>query len=390
MATNVGENDSQQRTLIEALKTILRLCDRSVFKPLSYANHSTGVIQLALALLDFGYKPISLSDDLWMHLADDHQKVGELSQFLSPVGGSFHRVTIVKGVAPRIPLTWQEAARRFELSIHLKTALEEWTTTVFNDLLMSMRAKGKTPTPSDRSSTASRPKSLRKKLIERDGWFSVVGGVLDLNAPSDIAELPPGSEVLEVAHILPFSASGNNRLREMLSMFADEDINDLLTGPSINDPSNALLLSHAVHKAFDSFRFGLECQDEQYVIRKFSTVRMPQQLGPYADGTAVTFGQNSRDVAVPSPLLCNLHVAIGRVLHASGAAETINKILQDEEELKDGDVEGDYWLGVGASYIQRLLRNLQWSDELATDRLDDENSDGNDAISLARRRTICN
>ncbi|KAK9237146.1 hypothetical protein V1525DRAFT_426522 [Lipomyces kononenkoae] len=342
------------------LQTILRLCDRSVFKPLSYANHSTGVIQLALALLEFGYKPISPSDDLWMYLAEDHQKVGELSRFLSPVGGSFHRVTILTGVAPRIPLAWQEAAKRFELSTHLKTALEEWTTTVFNELLMPMRAKGKTPTPSDRSSTASRPKSMRKK-VKIYSLLMIVGEVLDINAPSDIAELPPGTELLEVAHILPFSARQNNRLREMLSMFADEDINELLTGP--------------IHKAFDSFRFGLECQDEQYVIRKFSTVRMPQQLKPYADGTTVTFGQNSRDGAVPSPLLCNLHVAIGRVLHA--------------KELKDGDVEGDYWLGVGASYIQRQLKNLLWSDELATDRLDDEKSNGDEAISLTRSRTIC-
>jgi len=35
----------------------------------------------------------------------------------------------------------------------------------------------------------------------------------------------------------------------------------------------------------------------------------------------------------PDPEYCNLHLAISRVLHASGAAEIIAKYLEDDEDL---------------------------------------------------------
>ena len=39
-------------------------------------------------------------------------------------------------------------------------------------------------------------------------------------------------------------------------------------------------------------------------------------------------GQN-----LPTPLLCNLRCAIGRVIHASGAGEAITEVSNDEEEV---------------------------------------------------------
>ncbi|KAK9250284.1 hypothetical protein V1507DRAFT_468020 [Lipomyces tetrasporus] len=39
---------------------------------------------------------------------------------------------------------------------------------------------------------------------------------------------------------------------------------------------------------------------------------------------------------------CNFHLMVGRVLHASGAAEVIDMIFRDDDQFNGGNVEGDY------------------------------------------------
>ncbi|KAK9357342.1 hypothetical protein V1504DRAFT_442872 [Lipomyces starkeyi] len=160
-----------------------------------------------------------------------------------------------------------------------------------------MKTKGKTPTPSD-GSTSSRSRNLKQNLLDRDGWLCAVGRVMDLSAPWPMI---PNQDYdhLEVAHIIPFSAISGSSFRTMLSRFASQDICDLLTGQSINDPFNALLLDAKTHKFF--IQFNLQSQH-----------------------------------ALRSPLLCNLHLAVGL------AVEAIDKIPQDEDQFN-----------MGASYLQR-------------------------------------
>jgi hypothetical protein len=73
----------------------------------------------------------SLSDNLWTHLADENHKINELSQFLSPVGGSFHEVASLTACVPKPPLTWENVAQEFEKSEFLMGALEDWTLPFF-------------------------------------------------------------------------------------------------------------------------------------------------------------------------------------------------------------------------------------------------------------------
>ncbi|KAK9428348.1 hypothetical protein V1505DRAFT_416931 [Lipomyces doorenjongii] len=350
MSSSVNPSDSEQLTTTETLKRILRLSERAVSLPLKHSNHRTFVIPLALALLDRGYNPKSLSDDLWMKLANDKDRLEHLSQLIFPVDGSFHNVSSLSGISPVDPLTWKDVATRFQRSIFLDE-LHDWTYSFLVDMLIPMKTKGKTPTPSE--------------LIRRDGWFSVVGQVLEKDAPSQIIPLSTGSGRLQVAHIMPFSASKRKPLRNLLSVFAGEDMEELLTGNNINDPSNALLLDAITHEAFDSFEFGLEFQNKRYFLRLLDASRPPQQLLWYNDGDEIFFCQESQGIANPSALFCNIHLAIGHVLHDSGIAGLIDKILQDEEELNIGNVEGDYWLRVSASYLQRELRGLQEVDDSA-------------------------
>ncbi|KAK9349819.1 hypothetical protein V1523DRAFT_421705 [Lipomyces doorenjongii] len=351
----------EERTLIEALQAILRLSKGTINVPLSYGGWKTDMISLAWALIEHAYNPVSLSNDLWKYLTDDNGKIAVLSEFLSPRGASFHRIAIVKGVTPKHRLTWGDVAKRFQESKFLITLLENWTREIFNDMCIPMMAKGRTPTPSEGGETARRNQwKLKRKLLSRDGWFSPVGRVMDSSAPDTITPIGDnGSDSLEAAHIIPFSSSRNLILRNMLSKFAGEDLHALLTD-KINDPSNALLLTATAHKAFDAFKFGFENQDGRYLLRFVAPFRqLPGEVVRHAENEEIVVATNDPKIAKPSSLLCNIHLAVGRVLWASGAAEVIAKIIEDEEEIKAGNFEDEYWSQVSASYLQRQLRSLQ-------------------------------
>ncbi|KAK9320191.1 hypothetical protein V1517DRAFT_354647 [Lipomyces orientalis] len=250
-------------------------------------------------------------------------------------------------------------------------------------------AKGGTPTPSSISTASKNQRDLKKKLLERDGWFSRVGYVMDFDAPAHITPIPgAAASVLEAALIIPLSASKNHSLRRTLSIFAGQDMEVLLTAANINDSSNALLLASDTHRYyFGAFRFGLECRDKKYFIRRLAEDRVLNgDVLAHVDGEEILFGQESHEIAKPSPLLCNVHLAVGHVLRNSGAAEMISKILQDEESFNDGNVDGDYWYRVSASYLDRELTALQGFDTLAMDDNMDADTDGN--LSRSSRHTI--
>ncbi|KAK9364460.1 hypothetical protein V1509DRAFT_636304 [Lipomyces kononenkoae] len=390
MASIVEHIDNEEKTTVNTLITILgRLRERRFFLMFDYSNDSHDAIPIAHALLDEGYDSNGMSDDLWTRLTNTYAKRRQLSEILTPVGGTWSRVTSLRGLTPRASLTWDDVAKRFE---HL-TFLDEvtrWTRPFFVDMLINMRARGRTPTPTNRS-TASRPKNLKNTLIARDGRFSVVGGMMDNTGP--IPAVPPanGMARLHVAHIIPFNASRRIPLRHMLSKFAGQDMEDLLTGHGINDPSNALLLDATTHEAFDAFEFGLECQDDRYFLRMLvPTWSQPPTVSRHLEGDELFFGQGPEQVTLPSALLCNIQLAVGRVLRASGAAETIDKILEDEESLNCGNLEGDYGLRVGASYLERELRALQGLDELAIEPQDSiMDPDSEEVLAVTSRHKIC-
>lgn len=59
------------------------------------------------------------------------------------------------------------------------------------------------------------------------------------------------------------------------------------------------------------------------------------------DGEEIRFGTSSEVVDLPNPEFCNLRLAVARVLHASGAAEVVEKYLDDHEDQ----------MGVGSLYF---------------------------------------
>ncbi|KAK9357155.1 hypothetical protein V1504DRAFT_126741 [Lipomyces starkeyi] len=232
-----------------------------------------------------------------------------------------------------------------------------------------MKGKGKTPTPASRSTATRKQVDFKKKLLERDGSISGLGGVMDATGTTpDTPSNPEGTEILIAAHIIPFCANNRPRLRYLLSIFAGQDMQYMensLCGESINEPSNGILLEVASHQAFHPFHFGLEYRDKQYRVRRLVRDNLlPRAITRHNDGNEIFFGRGSRSQPLPSPLFCNIHLSIGRVLQESGAANAIDKILEAEYEFNNGNMDSDYSQQVSASYHERELKGLETADKL--------------------------
>ncbi|KAK9323787.1 hypothetical protein V1517DRAFT_257446 [Lipomyces orientalis] len=353
------ELDNSRKTLPETLITILEPYE--VPLAFDYHNRTIDVRPIATALLLWGYDPDSLARDLWKRTTDSQQKIEKLRKLLKPYDSSMVLPSPESGFVPRRPRTWQDVQSKFLQTDDLRASVIGWTRDFYLDLLLTIMAPSHTPTPSDRNTTTRNQATFRRKLFDRDGAVSLVGKVLDDEQSSPP---PPGttyfSELpIQGAHIIPFSANSHPELRKALTIFAGESVEALLTGSQIHDPSNGLLLDVLCHQSFGKFRFGIECRDKIYRLRKlYPPIKLPPMLAHHDDGDVLLFGWKSHLVPCPSALLCNIHLAIGYVLRESRASPMIWAILDDEEEFNSGNTDGDYWQVAGASHLERKLRGL--------------------------------
>ncbi|KAF8521616.1 hypothetical protein BU17DRAFT_64842 [Hysterangium stoloniferum] len=132
---------------------------------------------------------------------------------------------------------------------------------------------------------------------------------------------------LEVAHIIPFSLNDfavddNGEAHSsavtwvMIKNWTSVSIQNLM-GDGINDSSNGILLCSNGHGLFGSFDLWFEPTRNQhcYVVRSRFTA---------LNGIPVDF-RNPRYLAI--------HAAFAKVLRASGAAEYLETIFRDQEEI---------------------------------------------------------
>ncbi|KAK9388846.1 hypothetical protein V1515DRAFT_381301 [Lipomyces mesembrius] len=104
MFSSVQHIDNEEKTTLDTLITILaRLRAHSFSLMFDYLNDSHNAIPIAHALLDRGYDRKGMSKD-WTHLTNNYAKGAQLSQFLSLIGGTLSRVTMLRGFTPRTPL----------------------------------------------------------------------------------------------------------------------------------------------------------------------------------------------------------------------------------------------------------------------------------------------
>ncbi|KAK9237189.1 hypothetical protein V1525DRAFT_450687 [Lipomyces kononenkoae] len=193
-------------------------------------------------------------------------------------------------------------------------------------------------------SSSSRDSSIRAQILRRDGLISPVGGAIDPSAPEHLQEAHVERVFkLEAAHIMPFKLSTYSTMQTLLSMFAGTNMKSRVTGKHINGPSNEFCTDNSTHLLFDQFVIGVEYVNEQYILRKVVARKARGFIARSQDGEQLVFGRGPEGSAIdlPDGGLFNIHLAVANVLHASGAREVINKVMQDEDDYNAGVVEDE-------------------------------------------------
>jgi hypothetical protein len=109
----------------------------------------------------------------------------------------------------------------------------------------------------------------------------------------------------------------------------------ILHGQGIDTVNNTLFLTHDLHVNMGSLTMWFEATDEKdlYLIK----TAVDEMKEEFELPEKVKFENNdpSRFHDLPSPHILKVHAALCRVLHMSGAAEYIGKIIDDADTLGD-------------------------------------------------------
>ena len=113
----------------------------------------------------------------------------------------------------------------------------------------------------------------------------------------------------------------------------DVGVAELIRGPEIDRPRNALTLTHDFHQWFSDFQVYFEPvshRDHVYTVR----THIPGAFffRPALPLTRELYLTPERTIEPPAPRLLAIHCAIARILHLSGAGEYIDRIYRDIEE----------------------------------------------------------
>ncbi|KAK9364503.1 hypothetical protein V1509DRAFT_636146 [Lipomyces kononenkoae] len=356
------------------------------------ANHHYDGRRLISALLTHGKDPNSIADDLWRRLVVLRSRVNHLSKYFLVVDvPSLFDVTSTCGRVSPNGISWREAAVGFSRSNELIRTMLEWTKNIFENLLFPMR-RGYAIPPSLKSSSrssSSRDSSVRAPIFWRDGPLSPIGGGIDTSASDELQDANPERvSRLEAAHIMPFMLSSYSPMQSLLSMFAGSNLKSRLIGKSINGPSNIFCTDGFTHLLFDQFVIGVDYVNEQYHLRKVVARKARGLISLVQDGEELFFGRGPEGTTIdlPDGELFNIHLAISNVLHASGAGEVIDKILQDEDDYKEGIVKDEASSArILAFALQQALNGLNADSVQSADDDDDVNDKANQTENTALR-----
>ncbi|KAF8241359.1 hypothetical protein K440DRAFT_665351 [Wilcoxina mikolae CBS 423.85] len=226
----------------------------------------------------------------------------------------------------------------------LENVIREWAKDYFDFLILAVRHCTKTPTALAVESARRKQETLRRYVIDRDGYVCPITGVWNSDCP--VSERPADSMTasLHVAHIIPFNLNKKSIVLKMIERFTGGRIpvGDL-AGNAINGMGNILMMEMNAHDSFDSFEWGIETFEEDdgntiYRFKKISpAARRNFVIGKIPDGTIVSFGNgnNQGEHPLPDPGLLRLHLAICRVMHMCGMAEVIRDIRRRDSEFKE-------------------------------------------------------
>jgi hypothetical protein len=113
----------------------------------------------------------------------------------------------------------------------------------------------------------------------------------------------------------------------------DHGITHLIEYPKTDSPMNALTLTYDYHQLFGAFKIYFEPTGNPYQYKIVSTEQRSFLRDPLFPVIRTLTLSPNRTIDPPSPRLLAVHRAIARIIHLSGAAEYIESILRDIEEV---------------------------------------------------------
>ncbi|RXW12255.1 hypothetical protein EST38_g13597 [Candolleomyces aberdarensis] len=206
---------------------------------------------------------------------------------------------------------------------------------------------------------------LHQALV-RDGYRCVITGAYDFpsidKCPELMEEAGPDASCAftELCHIFSASTSvslenGDKRTYAataytIAESFGYTTIQQDLNGEKIHRLENVMTMSTDIHRFFDGLKFWLvQVGQDTYKVETFNQV-----VNRLHGGREVKFTtENPEELPVPSPDYLALHAACAKVAHLSGAAEYIETILRDAEEIPVLAADGS-----SGEVLTHLLRHV--------------------------------
>lgn len=172
----------------------------------------------------------------------------------------------------------------------------------------------------------------------------------------------------QCAHIIPFSLSNwtsNARARERSAVWVTlrrcfpilDSLAVRFGHADINDYRNCLTMENMIYSVFGEFLFSfvpIADRVDEYSIKRWGRLGKLNYYLP-EDITTVKFEQHGTQFDLPCPYFIMIHHIIAQILHASGRADFITKILADMDE------EGSFLAEDGTSTLSEML----WASDLA-------------------------
>ncbi|KZT10242.1 uncharacterized protein LAESUDRAFT_721578 [Laetiporus sulphureus 93-53] len=223
-----------------------------------------------------------------------------------------------------------------------------WT----NIIVRVRSAGGRTPAPSSHPSRKDfeptvKPEPakglsvLKAEALVRDGYKCVITEKVDWKHVAEV-KIRTGLGKAEAAHIMPFSLNdfeetnvptlaNKTAIWTALQAFSGR-ILDGLKGNGINSLENVLTLEACMHQMFGELVLALEPVEAKPNVYRILTWGNATDSREFLPEVVTLSDHSNSGKALPNRAYLSLHAAICKVLHASGRAEELDRILEDLNE----------------------------------------------------------
>ncbi|EAU89030.1 hypothetical protein CC1G_09999 [Coprinopsis cinerea okayama7 len=229
----------------------------------------------------------------------------------------------------------------------------------------------------DASGSSLQPKdhwSVKKYALKRDGYRCMISGAFDGDAGEQFPEIlakkrgVPGSRwaATRCSHIFAevMNHDADNTVDEgnwsasiwmTLEKFGYASMLDELKGSSIHRLENVMTLDPTVHAHFESLKIWLVASDDPNAEPNTYKLEATRPLFIEDYPKIVRFqSSDPESLPLPSPRYLEVHAAVARIAHLSGATQYIDRVMRD---LEDSTVLADD--GSSGELLEHLLKQAR-------------------------------